>query len=53
MLQNQSHDFGIGLAELGHVYDLSTFGNSRFLVKVKTNKSSLILKSKHNDGVYT
>lgn len=40
----------MGLVDLAHVYDLQTFGSSRSLLKVKTNKSHLILKSKQNDG---
>lgn len=43
-------DLGIGLIELAYIYDLSTFRNSHFLLKVKIDKPPLILKSKPNDG---
>ena len=33
---NQSKDLDIGLSELASMYDLTTFRNSRFLLKVKT-----------------
>lgn len=46
---NQSNDLGIGVAELAHVYDLSTFHLADFLLNLKPNKSPLILKSKDND----
>ena len=49
---NRSKCLNIGLNELACVYDLSTFGNSRFLLKVKTDRSPLVLKSKHNDGAW-
>ena len=48
----QSHDLGIGLPEFAHVYALSTFTNSHFLLKVKTIKPLVILKSRHNDGAW-
>lgn len=49
---NCSMGINIGLNELDNVYDLLTFGNSHFLLKVKTNMSTLVLKSKHNDGAW-
>ena len=47
---NQSKNIDIGLAELANVYNLRTFRSSHFLLKVKTNISQLILKSKQEDG---
>lgn len=49
---NSSHNPDIGLTELDCIYDLSTFGNYRFFLKVKTKKSPLILKTKDNDGFF-
>lgn len=49
---NQTHDRDMDLAKLSHVYDLSTFDNSRFLFKFKFNKSPLVLKTKHSDGAW-
>lgn len=43
---NQSKDLDIGLAELSHMYDLATFGNSHFLLRLKPLKSPLVLKKK-------
>ena len=37
---------------MASIYDLSTFGSSRFMLRVKTNKPHLILKSKQNDGAW-
>ena len=47
---NQSKKLNIGVGELASVYDLSTYGSSRFLFKVKTGQSHLVLRSKQNDG---
>lgn len=47
---NWSMGLNIGLNKLAYVYALLTFRNSHFLLKVKNNKSPLVLKSKHNDG---
>lgn len=47
---NQSKGLDIGLLELACVYDLTTFGNSRFLLKFKTHRTPLVLKTKQNDG---
>lgn len=49
---NQSKGLDIGLLELACVYDLTTFGYSCFLLKVKTHRSPLVLKTKHNDGAW-
>ena len=49
---NQSKLLDIRLPELAYMYDLTTFGNSCFLLKVKTHKSSIVLKNKHNDGAW-
>ena len=47
---NQNKKLNIGIGELASVYDLSTYGSSRFLFKVKPGKNHLVLKSKRNDG---
>ena len=47
---NQSKKLYIGVEELASVYDLSTYGSSRFLFKVKSGQNHLVLKSKRNDG---
>ena len=44
--------FPVGIVELVHVYDLSTFRDSRFLPKLKPKKSPLFQKSKHNDSIW-
>ena len=49
---NHSKGLDIILYELACVYDLTTFGNSRFLLNVRTLKSPLVLKTKHNDGAW-
>lgn len=46
---NRSIGLNICLNELAFVYDLSNLGNSRFLLKFKTEGSPHVLKSKHND----
>lgn len=48
----RSRDLTIGLNELDFFYDLKTFRNSHFMLKVKTDKPTLVLKSKHNDGAW-
>lgn len=45
---NQSENLDIVLSKLDSIYDLSTFGSSLFLLKVKLDKPLLVLKSKHN-----
>ena len=42
----------IGLGELASVYDLQTYGSSRFLFKVKKGRIHLVLKSRQNDGAW-
>lgn len=49
---DHSIDLDIGRPELTHDYNLLTFVNSLFLIKVKTKKLHLILKSKQNAGTY-
>ena len=49
---NRSMGLNIGLSKLAYVHDLSTFGNSRFLLKFKTDSLPLVLKSNHNDGAW-
>ena len=49
---NHSKTMDIGALELALVYDLSTFGSSRFLLRVKANKHHLILKLKQNEGAW-
>ena len=49
-LLNEKRGMKIGVSELAFVYDLQTHGSSRFLFKVKTGKTHLVLKSKQNDG---
>ena len=45
---NRSTDLSIGLNELDHVYDLTNFENSFFLLKVKDKRFPLLLKFMHN-----
>lgn len=47
---NQSRGLDIGPSELAYVYDLTTFGNLCFLLKVKTLRSPLGSITNHNDG---
>ena len=49
---NHSTDLSVGINELAYIYDLMTFGNSFFLLKVKFDRFPLVLKSKHNDGAW-
>ena len=46
---NQSKNMNIWSSELALMYDHSTFGSSRFLLRVRTSKPHLILNSKQND----
>lgn len=47
---NQSKDLDIGLDEFAHVYDLTTFANFYFFLRLKPHKSPTVLKAKHNDN---
>ena len=47
---NRSRDVSIGINELAYIYDLMTFGDSRFLFEVKTGRFPLVLNSKHNNS---
>ena len=49
-LLNENKKLNIGVEELASVYDLQTYGSSRFLFKVKLGRNHLVLKSKQNDG---
>jgi hypothetical protein len=49
-LLNQNKKLNIGVEDLASVYDLSTYGSSRFLFKVKPGQNHLVLRSKQNDG---
>ena len=45
-LLNEKNGTKIGMSELAFVSDLQTHGSSRFLFKVKTGRTHLVLKSK-------
>ena len=47
IIRSQSVDFGV--SELADVYNLVTHGSSRFVLKLKPDRSRLILKSTQND----
>ena len=47
---NERKNLNIGVGELASVYDLQTYGSSRFLFKVKPGQNHLVLRSKQNDG---
>ena len=47
---NEKKNLNIGVEEFASVYDLQTYGSSRFLFKVKPGQNHLVLRSKQNDG---
>ena len=47
---NQSRGLDIGLLEFNYMYDLDSFGYSRFLLRLKPHQSPFVLKMKHNNG---
>lgn len=47
---NQSSGLYISRYELDYLYDVATFGNSPFLLRLKPRQSLFVLKTKQNDG---
>ena len=51
-LLNQSKNMSLNVADISTMYDLQTFGSSRFILKVKTGHPHLVLRTRHNDKTW-
>ena len=51
-LLNQSKHMSLNVADIATMYDLQTFGSSRFILKVKTGHPHLVLRTRHNDKTW-
>ncbi|MFS7963311.1 hypothetical protein Hanom_Chr08g00736611 [Helianthus anomalus] len=46
---NCTHSLDITLSEIADVYELRTYGTSRFTFRIKPGQYSLVSKTKHNE----
>jgi hypothetical protein len=51
-LLNDSNNMSLDISDVATMYDLQTFGSSRFILKVKTGHPHLVLKTRHNDKTW-
>ena len=42
----------LNVGDIAMIYDLQSFGSSRFILKVKTGRLHLVLKTQHNDTAW-
>ena len=49
---NHSKNMSLDVADIATMYDLQTFGSSRFVLKIKAGQTHLVLKTRHNDKTW-